>query len=87
MNNNGKSKLVIFLGAIIFGVFIAISFISMVDNDSYFLSTGVIKDINYHNGVLSLKTAKEVVSVCVKQTKTEPSLDSLCWINTSNNEA
>ena len=27
-----------------------------------------------------------MVSVCVKQTKTEPSIDSDCWIDTINNK-
>ena len=86
-NGKGKSRLIVFLGAIIFGVFVSISFISMVDNDRYFLSTGVIEAINYNNGKLTVRTNNEVVSVCVKQTKSEPSLDSLCWTNTKDNVA
>ena len=86
-NGKEKSKLIVFLGAIVFGVLASISLISMAESDNYFLSTGVIKGINYNNGQLTVRTTDDITAVCVKQTKTEPSIDSLCWTDTKDSIA
>ena len=88
MNSDKDNKtLFVIVGAIILGVFIAISMMSMVGTGEYQLSTDIIKDIDYEDGKLVLTTRKDMVSVCVKQTKTSPSADSLCWIDTIDNKA
>ena len=86
--NKGKENRTFFVivGAIILGVFIAISMINMAGTGEYQLSTDIIKGIDYFDGKLIVTTRDDIVSVCVKQTKTSPSLDSLCWINTTDSK-
>lgn len=79
-----NNELIIVFGAIILGVFIAISLINMSEGDHYYLSTNVIKDIDYNNGKLNIVTRDDIKSICVKQTKTDPSIDALCWVDTVN---
>ena len=85
-SKDGKIFFVI-VGAIILGVFISISMINMTRLDEYYLSTDIIKGIDYSNGKLVIITRNDMKSVCVKETKTEPSIDSLCWIDIVNNKA
>lgn len=83
----GKSKeIIVFVGAVILGVFIAISVINVSDGNKYYLSTNIVKGISYKDGKLTIKTGSDMKSVCVKQTKTEPSTDALCWVDTVDNE-
>ena len=85
-SKDGKTFIVI-ISAIILGVFIAISMMNMADTDEYQLSTNIIKGIDYEDGKLVVMTRNDIASVCVKQTKTSPILDSLCWVNTIENKA
>ena len=89
MENNSKDHktFLVIVGAIILGVFVAISMINMGGFDKYQLSTNIIKGINYDDGKLTVKTRADIVSVCVKPTKTDPTLDSLCWVDTIDNRA
>ena len=59
----------------------------MAGTGEYQLSTDIIKNIDYVDGKLTLITRNDMVSVCVKQTKTNPSVDSLCWTNTIDSKA
>lgn len=82
-----KSRvLFVIIGAFILGVFMAISVINMSGVNNYQLSTNVVKRINYDDGKINIKTREDIASVCVKSTKTEPAVDSLCWIDTIDNE-
>ncbi len=85
--NKGSTLFLTISGAIIFGVFVAVSIINIVDIDSYQLSTDIIRDIDYIDGKLVVTARDDMVSVCDKQTKMEPVNDSLCWIDTVNNKA
>lgn len=81
-----SNEIILIVGAIILGVFIAISMINMSDGNKYYLSTNIVKGISYKDGKLTIKTGSDMKSVCVKQTKTEPSRDALCWVDTVDNE-
>ncbi len=85
--SNGKNRKTFFIvaGAIILGIFISISMINMSDTNEYFLSTNVVEKIDYSNGKLTVTTRDNTKSVCIKQTKSTPSIDSLCWVDTVNN--
>ena len=88
MKNNRKSIIIfVIVGAVILGAFIAISMINMARPDEYYLSTDIIKSIDYKDGKLTVKTRNDVVAVCVKQTKSEPASDALCWEDTIDNQA
>ena len=87
--NSGRVNKTFFViaGAIILGIFISISMINMAGTGEYELSTDIIKDIDYVDGKLVITTRNDMVSVCVKQTKTSPALDSVCWVDTIDNRA
>lgn len=87
MKNNHKSTIVfVIVGAVILGVFIAISMMNMARSDEYYLSTDIIKSIDYIEGKLIVKTRNDVTAVCAKQTKSEPTSDALCWENITDNQ-
>ena len=86
MKKNNKTLLVI-IGAIILGVFISISMINMVGTGEYYLSTDIVTDIDYVDGKLIVTARDDMTSVCVKQTKTEPTIDSLCWVDTIDSKS
>ena len=87
MNNKKGNKTLVILGAIILGIFISTSMVNIAEKDEYYLSTDVVKSTNYVDGKLVVETNDYMTSVCVKQTKTEPDLDSLCWVDTIDNKA
>ena len=86
-SSGGSKKKIIIIGAIILGIFISISLINMSGLGEYQLSTDIIKNIDYVDGKLVITTRNDMVSVCVKQTKTNPPADALCWTDTINNKA
>ena len=85
MDNKKKKTFLVVIGAIILGIFMSISIINILSDDEYFLSTSVVEKIDYTDGKLIVKTRDDIKSVCIKQTKTTPGLDSLCWVDTINN--
>ncbi len=87
--NSGRvnSKFFIIVGAVILGLFISISIISLADRNDYYNSMDVIKKIEYTNNKLVITTSDDISSVCVKGTKSEPTVDSLCWVNTIDNKS
>ena len=87
MDNRKSNRFLIILGAIILGIFISTSMVNIADRDNYYLSTDVVKNIEYVNGKLVVNTRSDMISVCVKETKTPPTIDSLCWSDTIDNKA
>ncbi len=88
MNNKKQSNtLLIIVGAVILGIFISISMINLSGMDEYELSTDYIKGLDYADGKLYITTINNIESVCVKETKSEPKLNSLCWIDLENSKA
>ncbi len=79
MKNEKNRRVLVILGAIILGVFISISLINLAGTGDYYLSTDIIKKIEYNDGKLIITPRYDMVSVCVKETKSEPTYDSLCW--------
>ena len=59
----------------------------MTGRAEYQLSIDTIKDIDYVDGKLIVTSRNDGMSICVKQTKTSPSADSLCWIDTIDSKA
>ena len=82
----GNNGIIVIVGGIIFGIFIAISLINIpfANKESAYYSVNLIKGINYNNGKLSMELVTENSAVCVKNTKTTPSSDALCWVSTDN---
>ena len=87
--NSGRvnSKFFIIVGAIILGLFITISIISLADRNSYYNSMDVIKKIEYIDNKLVITTSDDISSVCVKGTKSDPNMDSLCWVDTEDDKS
>ena len=86
MNKERKTFLVI-IGAIILGIFIAISMINMAGINERYYSTDIIKGLDYSNGKLEITTRSDMISVCVKETKSDPEIDAMCWVDTIDNKA
>ena len=82
-----KNTIIIIVGAVILGLFISISLVNISGLNDYYYSIDIVESTEYSNGKLVITTKEDMVSVCVKQTKTEPTYDSLCWIKTQNNKA
>ena len=83
-NSKEKKTSLIIIGAIILGVFISISMINLSGIDKRYLSTNIIKEIDYSDGDLTITTRSDMIAVCVKETKSDPEIDSLCWEDTIN---
>ena len=88
MNNSKKgNKFLVILGAIILGIFISVSMINMAGNGEYNYSTNVVKRIDYTDGKMIVTMRDDMIAVCAKQTKTEPTVNSLCWIDAKDSKA
>ena len=87
MNNKKKNTFLVITGAVILGVFIAVSMINIpfANSEEYMLSTDIVHSVDYSDGKIFISTRDSIVSVCIKPTKSEPSKDSLCWIEGDNN--
>lgn len=86
MKNENKTFFII-VGAVLLGIFIAIGLLNLAGVGEYQLSTDVVKHIEYKDGKLIVTTRNDMVSVCIKQTKSEPTINSLCWADTINSKA
>lgn len=92
-NNKDSGAFLILAGILILSVFTYISAKSMLPNNSSssFFSkdnnelNANIDDIKIRNKKLVINTSDDVY-VCVKQTKTKPNKNSLCWKKVENNE-
>ena len=90
INNDNKSFLII-TGLIILSIFIYISIINIFPNNSsdkyysknnnYFTNS----KITYKNGKLNIYSSEKNISVCIKQTKSTPTINSICWKPMDNN--
>ena len=87
MKNN--NKIIIVLGIIILGIFAYVGLYNLqyASREESYYSTDIIKSVDYINNKLYITTNDDIISICVKQTKSTPSSDSLCWIDTINNQS
>ena len=88
-----SSKIILIVGIVIIAIFGYISviniflqrdfsdmkFISGMDNNS-----ARIENINFENGLLSIQTSNAKY-ICVKSTRSNPSINSVCWNKIDNN--
>lgn len=94
MDNKNSSSSLILLGILILGIFTYISAINILPNNSsnsFFSKDNgemntVITNVSLENDKLIITTNNNEASICIKQTKSEPSNNSLCWKNTVNNQ-
>lgn len=94
MDNKNSSSSLILLGILILGIFTYISAINILPNNSsnsFFSKDNgemntVITNVSLENDKLIITTNNNEALICVKQTKSEPSNNSLCWKNTVNNQ-
>ena len=94
MDNKNSSSSLILLGILILGIFTYISAINILHNNSsnsFFSKDNgemntVITNLSLENDKLIITTNNNEATICVKQTKSEPSNNSLCWKNTVNNQ-
>ena len=94
MDNKNSSSSLILLGILILGIFTYISAINILPNNSsnsFFSKDNgemntVITNLSLKNDKLIITTNNNEATICVKQTKSEPSNNSLCWKNTVNNQ-
>ena len=87
MGEKRSNIILVIIGVFIFGLFTMIAIKNVSNSDEYFLSTDIVQDIDYNDGKLTITTKDNIKSVCIKQTKSDPSIDSLCWIDTINNKS
>ena len=94
MDNKNSSSSLILLGILILGIFTYISAINILPNNSsnsFFSKDNgemntVITNVSLENDKLIITTNNNEALICVKQTKSEPSNNSLCCKNTVNNQ-
>ena len=86
----GSSFLVIG-GFVILGVFVYVSVLNILPNNSsgsYFSRDEVfnikVNEITYNEGKINVYVDDNKVSVCVKETKSVPKNNSICWKNVNN---
>ena len=94
MNSSKNITFLILGGTFILGIFIYTSAINILPNnssDSYFSinntgPTAIIENITFYNGNIMVSTDKNDVYICAKQTKTTPSIKSICWKKVIDNK-
>lgn len=87
MKKNDSGTFLILAGVLILCVFTYVSCINLLPNHSSnsFLSkdddglTASINDVNIRNSKIVINTTEDDVYICVKQTKSKPTKNSLCW--------
>ena len=87
--NNSKSggTFLILSGIFILGIFIYVCTLNILPNnssDSYFSKDddglyAIINDITFDDNKLNIYTSDNDVEICVKQTKSVPRNNSVCW--------
>lgn len=92
-NNETGNTFLILVGATILAVFTYISILNILPNnssDSYYSKNDaelsvIINDVKFENGKINVLTSESNVYVCVKQTKSLPKVNSICWKKAKNN--
>ena len=92
-NNETGNTFLILAGATILAVFTYISILNILPNnssDSYYSKNDaelsvIINDVKFENGKINVLTSENNVYVCVKQTKSLPKVNSICWKKAKNN--
>ncbi|MBR3162443.1 MAG: hypothetical protein IKF19_06920 [Bacilli bacterium] len=89
-NKKGDSFLII-VGFIILGVFVYVSVLNILPNNSsnsYFSKDndfGInISKIVYDKGEINVYVPDDNISICIKQTKSIPEVNSMCWKSINN---
>ena len=82
---NGKFFKYVGISILVF--FISISVVSLIDDNKYYNSMDIIKGIDYIDKKLVITTSDDIKSVCVKETKSIPTNNSLCWIKVIDNKS
>ena len=94
MNSTKTTSYILILGIIILGVFTYVTALNIFDNDAstnpLFSKTekevdATIENIQIVNNKLIITTKGEAKELCIKTTKTEPKVNSLCWTKVENN--
>lgn len=94
MNSSKNITFLILGGAFILGIFIYTSAINILPNNSsssYFSidnirPTATINNITFYDGNMMISTNENNVYICAKQTKTIPSVKSICWKKVIDNK-
>lgn len=95
MKNNSKTTFIVVAGLIILIIFVMVMSINLMPNyesNSYFVKvdnemTAKIESMNVSNGKLTIITSGNPIEYCVKQTRTTPSNNALCWNEITENVA
>ena len=93
MNNKINNNTFLFIaGFVILGIFTYVSVLNILPNNSsgsYFSKNdnilASINSLEYENGKINVYVNEDNVDVCVKQTKSYPAIDSICWKTVNNN--
>lgn len=94
MNSTKSTSYILILGMIILGVFTYVAAINIFDDDAssnpFFSKTA--KEVNAYidntqvvDNKLLITTRGDAQELCIKTTKTEPSVNALCWIKVDGN--
>lgn len=92
-NNETGNTFLILAGATILAVFTYISILNILPNNSSdnFYSKNdnelsvIINDVKFEDGKINVVTSESNVYVCVKQTKSIPKDNSMCWKKSKGN--
>ncbi|NMA51135.1 MAG: hypothetical protein GX951_04725 [Mollicutes bacterium] len=96
MKKNKITSLTIFIGIIIVFVFSLVAAVNIVreknESNSYYVKLGdevdaKIEAIIIEDGKLKVDTSGNALEYCVKSTKTNPSINNICWKKIVDNAA
>ena len=94
MNSTKTTSYIVILGIIILGIFSYVATLNIFDNDAstnpLFSKTEKEVDAQIENtevidNKLVITTKGDAQELCIKTTKTEPKVNSLCWTKVENN--
>ena len=94
MNSTKTTSYIVILGIIILGIFTYVATLNIFDNDAstnpLFSKTEKEVDAQIENtevidNKLVITTKGDAQELCIKTTKTEPKVNSLCWTKVENN--
>lgn len=96
LQKNKSTSFIIVVGSFIIIIFIYVIAINLLpkalSSDTYYARTDYemnakIESLEIEKEKLIIKTSGEAIAYCVKSTKTNPPINSLCWNNIYNNTA
>lgn len=77
-------------GAVIIGFFTAVVVLNILPNfqkDNENLMNAKITNVTYNDGKITIETAGDAESFCIKSTKSRPNAQNICWVDLENNMA